>query len=74
MCLQSLEFEEPNSKYTKRNEKDKYYSCWIFSFSFLFVYFESGSENSRDGKNTSYEHAQYFFENFRNLEICILRE
>jgi hypothetical protein len=64
MSLQSLEFLESNSKYTKRNKKDKSNKnsvtkrqsvkmiLFTYSLSFLFplVYFEFGFGNNGDLK------------------------
>jgi hypothetical protein len=70
MCLPTLIFSEPILKYNGKNIKDKskmnsvtkgqntqtYYSHSNFSFLFLRVSFEFGSEYLRECKYTSYEH------------------
>jgi hypothetical protein len=60
MCLHSLRYLEPNTKYTQRNKNDKLlYEVFLsfcdnihvgFIFLFLCMYFEYGSENCREYK------------------------
>jgi hypothetical protein len=85
MYLQSLEFSEPNSKYTKRNKKEKSnmnsvkkdkMSKWCYSYSslsflFLLVHFEFGFEIYRDCEDTYCEHLQICFNIFCHLEFEI---
>jgi hypothetical protein len=57
MSLQSLEFSEPNSKYSL--------------FLFLLVYLEFGFEIYRDCEDASCEHLQICFNIFCHLEFEI---